>query len=54
MLVGETTEVREDRRWAMRAGKFVWELVQTVALTLLIFLAMRAVIQNFNGNVHFR
>ena len=31
----------------MRAGKFVWELIQTVALTLLIFLAMRAVIQNF-------
>jgi signal peptidase I len=46
MLVGET-EAREDRRWAMRAGKFLWELTQTVALTLLIFLAMRAVIQNF-------
>src|SRR3954462_10860001 len=46
MLICET-EAREDRRWAMRAGKFVWELVQTVALTLLIFLAMRAVIQNF-------
>jgi signal peptidase I len=46
MLVSET-EAREDRRWAMRAGKFLWELTQTVALTLLIFLAMRAVIQNF-------
>src|SRR5947209_38984 len=46
MLAGET-EAREDRRWAMRAVKFLWELIQTVALTLLIFLAMRAVIQNF-------
>jgi signal peptidase I len=46
MLIGET-EAREDRRWAMRVGKFLWELAQTVALTLLIFLAMRAVIQNF-------
>src|SRR5205807_6875214 len=45
-LIGESTEVG-DRSWAVRAGKFVWELVQTVALTLLIFLAMRAVIQNF-------
>src|SRR5581483_6217547 len=47
MLVGDSPEVKEDRRWAMRVGKFLWELLQTVALTLLIFLAMRAVIQNF-------
>ena len=33
MLIGET-EAREDRRWAMRAGKFLWELAQTVVLTL--------------------
>jgi signal peptidase I len=46
-LISDTTEIREDRRFAMRAGKFLWELVQTVVLTLLIFLAMRAVIQNF-------
>lgn len=30
-----------------RVGRFLWELAQTVALTLLIFFAMRMVVQNF-------
>jgi len=31
----------------MKLGGFVWELTQTVLLTLLIFFAVRAVVQNF-------
>ena len=49
MLIGET-EAREDRRWAVRAGKFLWELTQTVALTLLIFLAMLCTICGVPGS----
>jgi len=36
-----------SRSWAARAGSFAWELIQTVLLTLLIFFAVRAVVQNF-------
>lgn len=46
-LIGDTTEVSRRRAWAVRVGGFVWELLQTVALTLLIFIAMRSVVQNF-------
>jgi len=48
-LVVEDSAVitRSGPSWAVRVGKFVWELIQTVALTLLIFFAMRAVVQNF-------
>src|SRR5438045_9538717 len=31
----------------MKLGGFIWELTQTVLLTLLIFFAVRAVVQNF-------
>lgn len=47
ILVDETREIDTGRSWVERVGKFLWELAQTVALTLLIFLAMRAVVQNF-------
>lgn len=43
----EATELRAGRSWSARIGSFAWELVQTVLLTLLIFFAVRAVVQNF-------
>lgn len=48
-LVNDTMEMRTGtgRRWLARVAGFVWELAQTVLLTLLIFFAMRAVVQNF-------
>jgi signal peptidase I len=46
-LIEDTTEINERRGWAVRVGGFLWELLQTVALTLLIFVAMRSVVQNF-------
>ncbi len=46
-MVDDTTEANARRGWAVRAGGFLWELIQTVALTLLIFVAMRSVVQNF-------
>lgn len=47
MYINDTTELRRGRRWAARVGGFLWELMQTVVLTVLVFLAMRAVVQNF-------
>jgi signal peptidase I len=47
MYINDTTEIHSGRRWAARVGGFVWELMQTVILTVLVFLAMRAVVQNF-------
>jgi len=47
LVVEEKAVAHSGSSWAVRVGKFVWELVQTVALTLLIFFAMRAVVQNF-------
>ena len=47
MLVEDSTEINARRGWAVKAGGFLWELIQTVALTLLIFVAMRSVVQNF-------
>jgi signal peptidase I len=47
MYINETTEIHSGRRWAARVGGFVWELMQTVILTVLVLLAMRAVVQNF-------
>ncbi|MEA2640523.1 MAG: signal peptidase [Chloroflexota bacterium] len=40
-------EVTSGRSVASRVAGFTWELLQTVLLTLLIFFAVRAVVQNF-------
>ena len=47
MYLNDTRRVAARRGFAGRAAGFLWELVQTVLLTLLIFFAMRAVVQNF-------
>jgi len=47
MYLNDTTRVPARRGFAGRVASFMWELVQTVLLTLLIFFAMRAVVQNF-------
>lgn len=47
MYLDDTTRVTARRGFAGRAASFLWELMQTVLLTLLIFFAMRAVVQNF-------
>ena len=47
MYLNDTTRLSARRGFASRVGGFLWELVQTVLLTLLIFFAMRAVVQNF-------
>ena len=46
-MVERPPEVRAGRRVAARVARFLWELTQTVVLTLLIFVGMRAVVQNF-------
>ena len=46
-MAQETVEAGTARRVAGRVGGFTWELLQTVFLTLLIFFAVRAVVQNF-------
>lgn len=46
-LIDDTMQVSAGRGWAERIGRFVWELAQTVVLALIIFFAMRAVVQNF-------
>lgn len=50
-MIEDTTEIRTEIRTgpsvAGRVARFVWELTQTVVLTLLIFFALRAVVQNF-------
>jgi signal peptidase I len=45
--VDETRELAGGSRWTVKVGGFLWELTQTVLLTLLIFFAVRAVVQNF-------
>lgn len=47
MLLNEPTDISRGRAVLGRVAGVVWEIVQTVALTLLIFLAMRSVVQNF-------
>jgi signal peptidase I len=47
MYLNDTTQVSARRGFAGRVVGFLWELIQTVLLTLLIFFAMRAVVQNF-------
>jgi len=47
MYLNDTTQVSARRGFAGRVAGFLWELIQTVLLTLLIFFAMRAVVQNF-------
>jgi len=47
MYIDDTTHVSARRGFAGRVASFLWELMQTVLLTLLIFFAMRAVVQNF-------
>lgn len=47
MFLDGTSEMTRNRGWAARTGSFLWELTQTVVLTLLIFFAMRMVVQNF-------
>jgi signal peptidase I len=47
MYLNDTTQVPARRGFAGRVASFMWELIQTVLLTLLIFFAMRAVVQNF-------
>ena len=42
-----TTRVAARRGFVGRVAGILWELIQTVLLTLLIFFAMRAVVQNF-------
>src|SRR5438105_2126113 len=46
-LAQETMDVPSGRSVASRVAGFTWELLQTVLLTLLIFFAVRAVVQNF-------
>ena len=46
-MIDESTEIRSGPGVATRVAKFVWELTQTVVLTLLIFFALRGVVQNF-------
>src|SRR5262245_25943572 len=45
--VDDATQLPVNKGWAARVGGFAWELTQTVLLTLLIFFAVRAVVQNF-------
>jgi signal peptidase I len=47
MYLNDTTHITARRGFAGRVAGFLWELIQTVLLTLLIFFAMRAVVQNF-------
>lgn len=46
-MIEETSEIRTGPTIAGRVARFFWELTQTVVLTLLIFFALRAVVQNF-------
>jgi signal peptidase I len=46
-VIEEPSQVLTSPSFAARTARFFWELIQTVVLTLLIFFAMRAVVQNF-------
>ena len=47
MYLDNAPRATARRGFAGRVASFFWELIQTVLLTLLIFFAMRAVVQNF-------
>src|SRR5439155_25165257 len=47
MYLDNTTRAATRRGFAGRHASSSWELIQTVLLTLLIFFARRAVVQNF-------
>ncbi|MPZ15203.1 MAG: signal peptidase I [Chloroflexi bacterium] len=46
-MLKDTTELSRMRPGVGRVGGFLWEVIQTALLTLLIFVAIRAVVQNF-------
>lgn len=51
-MIEGTTQMRSGPSLTGRFARFVWELTQTVVLTLLIFFALRAVVQNFKVEGH--